>query len=161
MPSTHRNHVRQAALPLVLKGQEGRSLPLRILFVHSDAAHVDRCLEELRKTHFKVTADVVLTQQQFSQRLRSKYYDVALVEYPTPNWHGPRPLDMLHVMDRDIPCIFLTETLQLETIAELMTEGAADCPERRRPHQGGRVPGRERRRQLVRLAARQAKPDFR
>jgi diguanylate cyclase (GGDEF)-like protein/PAS domain S-box-containing protein len=30
-------------------------------------------------------------------------------------------------MNRDIPCIFLTETVQLETMAELMTEGAADC----------------------------------
>src|SRR4029077_4071779 len=54
-------------------------------------------------------------------------YDLVLVEYPTPNWHGPRALDMLHTMHRDIPCIFLTETVQLETTAKLMTEGAADC----------------------------------
>ena len=29
--------------------------------------------------------------------------------------------------DRQIPCIFLTETMQLETVAELITAGAADC----------------------------------
>ncbi len=127
MPSTARSHVKQAALPLVLKGPESRSLPLRILFAHSDPAHVNRCVEELRKTHFKVTADVVVSQKHFSQRLNSKYYDLVLVEYPTPNWHGPRALDILNTMHRDIPCIFLTETLQLETTAELMTQGAADC----------------------------------
>ena len=127
MPSTSRNPVKQPVLPLVQKGQEGRSFPLRVLFVHSDPEQVERCLQELRKTRFKVSADVVLTQQQFSQRLKTKYYDVALVEYPTPNWQGPRALDMLRLMDRQIPCIFLTETVQLETTAELMTEGAADC----------------------------------
>ena len=122
-----RNHVKQTDLPLLLKVHEGRRVPLRILFVHSDAAHVERCVEELRKTHFKVTADTVLTQQRFAQRLKTKNYDVTLVEYPTPNWQGPRALDMLRSQDREIPCIFLTETVQLETTAELITEGAADC----------------------------------
>ena len=100
---------------------------MRVLFVHSDPALIERCLRELRKTHFKVSADVVLTHEQFAQRLKTKYYDVALVEYPTPNWQGRRALDILRVMPREIPCVFLTETVQLETTAELMTEGAADC----------------------------------
>ena len=127
MPSTSRNYVKHSALPFVLKGQGGRSFPLRVLFVHSDPAQVERCLQELRKTHFKVTADIVLTQQQFAQRLKTKYYDMALVESPSPNWQGPRALDTLNAMHRDIPCIFLTESVQLEMTAELMTEGAADC----------------------------------
>jgi diguanylate cyclase (GGDEF)-like protein/PAS domain S-box-containing protein len=127
VPSVSKHHVKLTDLPLVQKGQASRSVPLRILFVHSDPAQVERCLEELRKTHFKVTGDVVLTQQQFAQRLNTKYYDVALLEYPTPNWQGPRALDMLRLMNRQIPCVFLSETVQLETTAELMTEGAADC----------------------------------
>jgi diguanylate cyclase (GGDEF)-like protein/PAS domain S-box-containing protein len=127
MPSMSRNMVKQAALPTALKGQEGRTLPLRVLFVHSNPAQVERCLQELRKVHFKVSADVVLTRQQFAQRLKTKYYDVALVEYPTPNWQGPRALNILRLMDKQIPCVFLTETVQLETTAELMTGGAADC----------------------------------
>ncbi len=52
---------------------------------------------------------------------------MALVEYPTPNWHGSRALEALRLMNRGVPCIFLTETVQFETVAELMTEGAADC----------------------------------
>ena len=127
MQTASRNHVKRADLLVRPKGRESRSLPLRILFVHSDSAHVDRCVQELRKTHFKVSADVVRTQQLFSRRLKSKDYDLVLVEYPTPNWHGPRALEVLRLMNRGIPCIFLTETVQLETTAELMTEGAADC----------------------------------
>jgi diguanylate cyclase (GGDEF)-like protein/PAS domain S-box-containing protein len=125
--TTSRNHVKRAGLLVRPKGHESRSIPLRILFVHSDSAHVDHCVQELRKTHFKVSADVVRTQQLFSRRLKSKDYDLVLLEYPTPNWYGPRALEVLRLMNKDIPCIFLTETVEPETTAELMTEGAADC----------------------------------
>ena len=127
MPSTPRDRVKRADLPLVLNGPAGRRLPLRILFVHSDAAEVERCVQELRRAHFKVSADVVLTPEQFAGRLKSKYYDVVLAEYPSPNWQGPQALEILHRRDRQIPCIFLTDTMQPETVAELITEGAADC----------------------------------
>jgi diguanylate cyclase (GGDEF)-like protein/PAS domain S-box-containing protein len=129
MQSSSRNHVKHTDLPLILKGQEGRSLALRILFVHSDAAYVEECVQELRRAHFKVRADVVLTLEQFAGRLKSQYYDVVLAEYPTPNLQGPQALEMLHLMDRQTPFIFLTETTQMETVAELITEGASDCVE--------------------------------
>jgi diguanylate cyclase (GGDEF)-like protein/PAS domain S-box-containing protein len=127
MPLTLRDRVKQTDLPLVLNGPAGRGFPLRILFFHSNAANVEHCVQELRKAHFKVSADVVLTPKQFTERLKSKYYDVVLAEYPTPNWQGPRALEVLHLRDRQIPCIFLTDTTQLESVAELITEGAADC----------------------------------
>jgi diguanylate cyclase (GGDEF)-like protein/PAS domain S-box-containing protein len=98
-----------------------------MLFVHRDAAAVERCVQELRKSHFQVTADVVLTPEQFAGRLKSKYYDVVLAEYPVRNWHGARALDILHLSNRQIPFIYLSETIPLETAAELITEGAADC----------------------------------
>ena len=100
---------------------------MRILFVHSDSAQVARCVRELRKSHFKVSADVVRTRKQFSQRLNSKCYDVVLVEHPTADWRGSSVLGMLQTLNKDIPCIFLTKTLQLEATARLITEGAADC----------------------------------
>src|ERR1700747_1494924 len=127
MPSTLRDRVKRTDQPLVLNGPAGRRLPLRILFVHSDAAEVESCVEELRRAHFKVSSDVVLTPEQFARRLTSKYYDVVLAEYPTPNWQGPQALEALHLRDRQIPCIFLSDTMQPETVAELIKEGAADC----------------------------------
>ncbi len=86
-------------------------------------------MHELRNAHFNVSADVVLTPEQFAKRLKSKFYDVVLAEYPSPNWQGPQVLESLRVRDRQIPCIFLTDTVQLETEAELITRGAADCVE--------------------------------
>jgi diguanylate cyclase (GGDEF)-like protein/PAS domain S-box-containing protein len=127
MPPTLRDRVKQADLPVVWNGPVSRRVPLRVLFVHRDAGNVERCLHELRTAHFKVSADVVLTPEQFAGRLQSKYYDIALVEYPSPNWREPTAQEILNLRERRIPCIYLTDTLRLETVAELITEGAADC----------------------------------
>jgi diguanylate cyclase (GGDEF)-like protein/PAS domain S-box-containing protein len=127
MASATRDRVKQTDPPLVLNGPASRRLPLRILFVHSDAADVELCVQELNRAQFKVTSDVVLTPDQFAGGLNSKYYDVVLAEYPSPNWRGPQALKILHLRDRQIPCIFLSDTMQPETVAELITEGAADC----------------------------------
>jgi diguanylate cyclase (GGDEF)-like protein/PAS domain S-box-containing protein len=127
MPSISRDRVKQADLPLVLIGPASRRLPLRILFVHRDAAAVKHCVRELRRAHFKVSADVVRTPEQFAERLKSKYYDVVLAEYSAPRWQGPHVLEILHLRDRQIPCVFLTDRMQLEAVAELITAGASDC----------------------------------
>src|ERR1700730_12376561 len=129
MASTSRGRVKQADLPLVVNGPANRRLPLRILFIHSTATVVERCVQELRRANFKVSADVVLTPEQFAESLTSKSYDVVLAETPSPDWQGPRVLEILQRRERQIPCIFLTETMQLETEAELIREGAVDCVE--------------------------------
>jgi diguanylate cyclase (GGDEF)-like protein/PAS domain S-box-containing protein len=127
MSSTSRNHVKRAELPLILSGPTSKRLLLRILFVHSNSGDIEHCLEELSRTYFRVNADVVLTLGEFSERLDSKYYDVVLAEFPGGNSQGSQVLDILHLRDRQIPCIFLTDTTQPETLAKLITEGAADC----------------------------------
>jgi diguanylate cyclase (GGDEF)-like protein/PAS domain S-box-containing protein len=127
MSSISRDHVKRAELPLILNGPTSRRLLLRILFIHRNSGDLERCLEELGRTYFRVNADVVLTPEEFSERLESKYYDVVLAEYPGGNWRGSQVLDILHLRDRQIPCIFLTDTTQPETLAKLITEGAADC----------------------------------
>ena len=127
MVSAIQDRVKRADQTLVLNGPAGRRLPLHILFVHSDAAEVESCVDELRRAHFKVSADIVLTPDQFAGRLNSKYYDVVLAEYPSPNWRGTQALEILHLQDRQTPCIFLIDLMQPETVAELITKGAADC----------------------------------
>ena len=127
MSSGSRSHIKQVDLPLVVDGRASRRLPLRVLFVHNDAAHVEHCAQELRRAHFKISADVVVTPEQFARRLKSKSYDVVLAEYPALDWQGPHALEILHLSDRRIPCIFLTGTMQPETVAALITQGAADC----------------------------------
>src|ERR1700683_3143256 len=46
------------------------------------------------------------------------------------NWQGPRILELLHPRKKHIPVIFLADTMKPETMAELITEGAADCIDR-------------------------------
>ena len=127
MPSASRARVKHAGLPLVLSGPAGRTLRLRILFIHSDAAKAEKCLQELRSAHFNVSADVVVTPEQFAECLKSRIFDLVLAEYPSPNWQGMQVLEILRARDRQIPCILLGDTMQPETEAELISRGAADC----------------------------------
>jgi diguanylate cyclase (GGDEF)-like protein/PAS domain S-box-containing protein len=105
-----------------------RSL-VRILFIHRFPAEVEHCLYELKKVRFIVSSDVVLTPEQFSQRLRSETFDLVVAEHPSPNWHETQVLDILREMKKDIPVIFLAYGLRRETSAKLILSGVFDCIE--------------------------------
>jgi diguanylate cyclase (GGDEF)-like protein/PAS domain S-box-containing protein len=113
----------------VLSGSEGRHLPLHILFVHSQVAEVERCLQELNKVHFTVSAEVVVTPEEFSERLGSHAYDLVVAELTSPDWRETQALELLHLSKRQIPLIFVGGTLQRETVAEFITRGAYNCIE--------------------------------
>jgi diguanylate cyclase (GGDEF)-like protein/PAS domain S-box-containing protein len=110
-------------------GSEGRHPPLHILFVHSHLAEVERCLQELDKVHFTVSAEIVVTPEKFSERLSSQAYDLVLAEYPIPDWQDMQALELLHLSKKQIPLIFVSGALQRETVAEFITRGAYDCIE--------------------------------
>lgn len=109
------------------RGLATRKLSLRVLFAHSDLDDVQRCMQELRSAHLNVTAIIAPTSEEFSRRLKSRYYDVVIAKHPAPNWGGPNALEILRRTGRRIPCIYLSDTTEPETVAELITEGAADC----------------------------------
>src|SRR6266446_1516859 len=113
----------------VLSGSDGRHPPLHILFVHSHVAEVERCLQALNKVHFTVSAEIVGTPEEFSERLGKHAYDLIVAEYPSPNWHETQALELLHRAKRQIPLIFVGRILQRETVAEFITRGAYDCIE--------------------------------
>lgn len=127
MPSKTQSHLVGFDVPPILKGPPPRKFSLRVLFVHSDVDDVERCMQELRGGHLNVTADLAPTPAEFSKRLRSKYYDIVIAEYPAPNWSGPKALETLRRVGPQIPFIYLTNATPIETVAELITEGAADC----------------------------------
>jgi diguanylate cyclase (GGDEF)-like protein/PAS domain S-box-containing protein len=108
-------------------GSEGRHPPLHILFVHSLVTEVERCLQELNRVHFTVNAEIVVTPEEFTQRLNSQAYDLVLAEYPSPDWRETQALELLHESKRQIPLIFVGGTLQRETVADFITKGAYDC----------------------------------
>jgi len=129
MPAISRDHVKQTELFPRLKGAVSRGRPLRILFVHADDADIKRCVRELGDANFNVSSDVVMTSEQFAERLRSRFYDIVLAEHPAPNWQGTPALELLYQMEKRIPLIFVADQMPLETVAELITNGAADCIE--------------------------------
>src|SRR6184192_939740 len=113
----------------VLSGSEGRHPPLHILFVHSHRADVERCLQELNKVHFAVSAEIVGAPEEFSERLGSHAYDLVVAEYPSPDWRETQALELLHLSKSQIPLIFVGGTMQPETVAEFITRGAYHCIE--------------------------------
>jgi len=102
---------------------------VRILFIHRSLADVEHCLHELKRARFTVCSDVVVTPEQFAERLRSQPFDLVVTEYPNPNWQEMQVLDVLGRMKKDIPLIFLVHGLKRETGAEFMLKGAAECIE--------------------------------
>jgi diguanylate cyclase (GGDEF)-like protein/PAS domain S-box-containing protein len=129
MPAISRERVRQNELVPRLSGLASRGRPLRILFVHSDVAEVKHCVRELSVANFNVRADVVHTSDRLATRLKSKFYDIIVSEYPAPNAQGAKALEIVHRLERHVPLIFVTDQVPLETVAELITDGAADCIE--------------------------------
>jgi diguanylate cyclase (GGDEF)-like protein/PAS domain S-box-containing protein len=106
-----------------------RHNPVRILFVHRSIADVERCLFELKRVRFTVSSDVVVTPEQFAERLSSQLFDLIVAEYPSTNWQETQVLDLLGQMKRDIPLIFLVHGMKRETAAEFILKGVADCIE--------------------------------
>jgi diguanylate cyclase (GGDEF)-like protein/PAS domain S-box-containing protein len=106
-----------------------RPRPLHVLFVHHDADAVERCLQELKKAQFTVSADFVLTLAQCTEHLRFQPYDVVVAEYPSPNWKGSQALQLLHQAVQEIPLLFVTTAIGSESIVQLTAHDAFDYVE--------------------------------
>src|SRR5258707_4397575 len=105
---------------------------VRILFVHRFLGEIEHCLYELKKVRFIVSSEVVVTPEQFAERLRSDPYDLVVAEHPSPNWQETQVLDVLHEMKKDIPVIFLVYGLKRGTAAKLILRGDSDYIEMER-----------------------------
>jgi diguanylate cyclase (GGDEF)-like protein/PAS domain S-box-containing protein len=99
------------------------------MLFYSEPADAERCVRELKRAQFEVNADVVLTSGQFAEHLKSKVYEIVVAEYPAPNWQGTQALELLQQTENSTPLIYVTYLDQAETIAKLITKGAADCIE--------------------------------
>jgi diguanylate cyclase (GGDEF)-like protein/PAS domain S-box-containing protein len=129
MSLTPERNLDQAALDSALNALEHRLNLVRILFIHRSLTDVERCLHELKRLRFTVSSDVVLTTEQFAERLRLESYDIIVAEYPSPNWQETQALEILNEMNKDIPLVFLVHGLKREFAAGLVLKGASDCIE--------------------------------
>jgi diguanylate cyclase (GGDEF)-like protein/PAS domain S-box-containing protein len=129
MSSKLRPDLERVVRASALDAPRHRQNAVRILFVHRSLTDVERCLHELKRVRFTVSSDVVVTPEQFAERLRSQLFDLIVVEYPSMDWQETQVLDLLGQMKKDIPLIFLVHGLKRETAAKFILKGAADCIE--------------------------------
>src|SRR5258707_11901576 len=57
---------------------------VRILFVHRFLGEIEHCLYELKKARFIVSSHIVVTPEQFVERLRSEHFDLVWPSTPAP-----------------------------------------------------------------------------
>jgi diguanylate cyclase (GGDEF)-like protein/PAS domain S-box-containing protein len=107
-----------------------RKRPLRVLFVHREAEAIDSCLQELKKGQFTVTSDFFLNIAQLPARHPSLFYDVVLIEYPSPGCKGPKGLQILSQLAHEIPVILLTTAREILPFADLNPSGTFECVQR-------------------------------
>jgi diguanylate cyclase (GGDEF)-like protein/PAS domain S-box-containing protein len=103
--------------------------PLYVLFVHRDLRAIDSCLRELKKGQFTVSSEFVSNPSQCAEQLRSRSYDVIVVEYPSPACPRSQELQLLRKTLRETPLVLLTSGLGTESRAELTASGAFEYVE--------------------------------
>jgi two-component system cell cycle response regulator len=106
-----------------------RYRPLYVLFVHRDLGAIDSCLRELKKGQFTVSSEFVSNPSQCAEQLRSRSYDVIVVEYPSPACPRSQELQLLRKTLRETPLVLLTTGLGTESRAELTASGAFEYVE--------------------------------
>ena len=90
MSPTSETELRQVNRVSATGTPASRNNLVRILFVHRSIADVERCLHELRRVRFNVSSDVVVTPEQFVDRLRLRLFDLIVAEHPSTNWQETR-----------------------------------------------------------------------
>jgi diguanylate cyclase (GGDEF)-like protein/PAS domain S-box-containing protein len=100
---------------------------LRIGLIHTDKLAAERSLEELKHVQCRVRTDVILSEEQFAKRRSSQSYDLILAEYPAADEWETQAVSLFQQISKYAPVIFLTGPIQREMVAELVSNGAADC----------------------------------
>jgi diguanylate cyclase (GGDEF)-like protein/PAS domain S-box-containing protein len=105
---------------------------IRALIVDDDLAGVELCLQELKKAQFAISADVVNSRADFTERLQQESYDVVLAASSVNGWTGQEALSLLQEEKPEIPFILVTKDLETETVDQFMGRGATDCVDKNR-----------------------------
>jgi diguanylate cyclase (GGDEF)-like protein/PAS domain S-box-containing protein len=86
-------------------------------------------LHELNSVEFIVKPDVALNAEELAKRMNSQHYDLVVADCPSNDRQGTSTMDVLRQTNKGTPLIFVTDTLQRETVTELAKNGASDCIE--------------------------------
>lgn len=99
---------------------------LRLLQVEdslSDAALIERALA---RAGYAVSSQLVMNQQQMSDALAERPWDVIIADYRLPEFDAPSALALLHETGHDIPFIVVSGAMGEELAVAMMRAGAQD-----------------------------------
>lgn len=100
--------------------------PLRVLFFEDETDDIELARRALDAAQFDVDSDVVVTLDQFRDRVRSSTYDVILSDYRMPGNTGMDCHEALKAEGVNTPFILVTGSLGDERAVECLKEGVAD-----------------------------------
>jgi signal transduction histidine kinase len=100
--------------------------PLRVLLVEDNSADADLVLNELRKSDFTVTHDVIQTADEFRQQVKKMCPDIVLADYNLGQWRGTEALEILREEGLDIPLILISGALGDATAVACIKQGVTD-----------------------------------
>jgi len=100
--------------------------PLRVLFVEDNPADFELCLIELKKAGLAVHADLVSSEREFLERLRTISYDSIVADYRLDAWTAMDALQLMQQEGKDIPFILLTGMLGDDAAVECIKKGVWD-----------------------------------
>jgi two-component system cell cycle sensor histidine kinase/response regulator CckA len=98
----------------------------RVLFLEDDKLDAKLSLTELARAGFEVDSEIVSTPQEFTERLRTRQYDLILADYRLPDWTGLDALTWLQSSGYKTPFILVTDMPGEDLAVACIKAGAAD-----------------------------------
>ena len=99
---------------------------LRILILEDVPTDAELVEHELRKEGFIFESRIVETRESFLEQLAAFVPDIVLSDYMMPQFTGMEALELIKAHYPDIPLVIVTGSMNEETAAECMKQGASD-----------------------------------
>jgi PAS domain S-box-containing protein len=100
---------------------------IRILFVEDSDDAIAESISTLKRGGFEVISRRIDSVEGLLNAFHEPDWDLILAAHDVPGLDGFRLLDLVHQYTKNIPCLFVTEVLDEETVVDLMRAGARDC----------------------------------
>ncbi|MGM0464143.1 MAG: response regulator [Bacteroidota bacterium] len=99
---------------------------IKILFAEDLQTDLELAQREIRKGEIAFSHEVVDTEEEFRRALKEFKPDVIISDYSMPSFDGMAALKITRSLDRNIPFIVLTGSMNEETAVACMKAGAND-----------------------------------
>ena len=97
---------------------------IKVLMVDDNVEHVQLCSEFLQKDEFDL--DAAYTGGQALEKLKTKKYDIVILDYKLPDINGIDLLKKARPLGLNIPIVFVSAMDDADLSFEAMKEGACD-----------------------------------